>query len=139
VGKRKQRKRTPFYSHDWFKPEEWLTFIEADGFLDDWKELRLNDDDLRALEVLVGMQPKGHPVIRGTGGLRKLRFASVRRAKGKSGGVRVLYVYFDEYGIVLLLAAYAKSEQDDIPESHKKAYRQFIERQKKAFASRAVK
>ena len=128
MGKSRREKRTLFYPRHWFKPEEWLTFIEAEGFPDDWKELRLNDDDLQALEV-----------IRGTGGLRKLRFAPLRRAKGKSGGVRVLYVYFEEFGIVLLLAAYDKSEEDDIPEGHKKAYRQFIERQNKAFASRTVK
>jgi hypothetical protein len=35
--------------------------------------------------------PDAGDVIEGTGGLRKLRFADLRRGKGKRGGLRVIY------------------------------------------------
>ncbi|GAC11672.1 hypothetical protein GCHA_3742 [Paraglaciecola chathamensis S18K6] len=38
--------------------------------------------------------PKQGDVIQGTGGLRKLRVAS--KGKGKRGGSRVIYYFFDQ-------------------------------------------
>jgi hypothetical protein len=37
------------------------------------------------------INPEAGALIRGTGGLRKLRFADERRGKGKRGGLRVIY------------------------------------------------
>ena len=37
---------TLVYSPDDVQPEDLMTFIELPGFDDDWKRLRLNDDDL---------------------------------------------------------------------------------------------
>jgi hypothetical protein len=39
---------------------------------------------------------------------------------GKSGALRVLYVYFEQFGIVVLALVYAKSEADDISDAGKK-------------------
>lgn len=40
--------------------------------------------------------------------------------RGRRDALRICYVYFEEFGIVLLLNVYAKSEQDDLTE-HEKA------------------
>ena len=49
----------------------------------------MNDDDLQELESEILKDPSIPPMIRGTGGLRKIRFAGHRTAGGKSGGIRV--------------------------------------------------
>lgn len=61
---------------------------------------------------MIMSDPKSGDVMVGTPGLRKLRFA--KRDSGKSGGARVLYVHFEEFGIVLLCLAYGKNETDNI-------------------------
>jgi hypothetical protein len=134
----KRDKYTLTYPKHWFNPEEWLTFVEGDGFLESWHNLSLSDDDLQTLQVTIMVNPKA-PVIPGTGGLRKLRFGQSKRSRGKRGGARVLYVYFEEVGIVLLVAAYDKREKDNFPPKYRKAYREMIERQRQIFATRTEK
>lgn len=56
--------------------------------------------------------------IPGTGGVRKLRFAISGR--GKSGGVRVIYYFFDDVNPVLALFLYGKSEQGNLTPVEKK-------------------
>ena len=51
-------------------------------------------------------------IIRGTGGIRKLRWAGSGR--GKQGGIRTIYFYHAGPGAIYLLAAYAKSDRDDL-------------------------
>src|SRR5947209_4509854 len=107
--------------HGLEKPAELLSFIEMQGFANDWRRLRLTDDDLSDLQQAILTRPRGAPVIAGTGGVRKLRFAPERWAKGKSGAVRVCYVYFEKFGIVLLVVAYGKKETADLSPAQKQA------------------
>lgn len=51
------------------------TFIQTAEFVKCWEQLNLNDDDLRRLEWEILKHPKVGTVIRGTGKLRKMRFA----------------------------------------------------------------
>lgn len=121
------------------QPLEVLDFIEMEGFADDWRRLGLNDDELIALEMTIMVQPMRPPVIPGTGGLRKIRYAPRRWQRGKSGAVRVCYVYFHDFSLALLVVAYAKNEQDDLSAADNKAIRQLIAREEKALAERAIK
>ncbi len=51
-----------------------LTFIEVPLFTRRWKEIGL-DDDLLALQIMLLKDPESGPVMEGTGGIRKVRFA----------------------------------------------------------------
>ena len=51
-------------------------------------------------------------VIKGSGSLRKVRIPLPGR--GAQGGGRVIYYHIAEPAVVLLLAVYAKSEQEDL-------------------------
>lgn len=53
-----------------------LTFAQVKVFVDDWRHLRLTDEDLRELELqlMTGPASVGR-VMAGTGGLRKVRFS----------------------------------------------------------------
>ena len=51
--------------------------------------------------------------------------------KGKSGGVRVLYVDFVVFERVYLVTAYPKNKKDNISEEERKAYKKIIEQTQK--------
>jgi hypothetical protein len=93
-------------------------FIHTKIFDRLWESLDCNDDDLSELQKLICEDPQGHPVIRGTGGVRKIRFAL--EGRGKSGGARVIYGDFPEHGVVYLFAAYPKNEKETITEDERK-------------------
>ena len=111
--------------------EDLLFFIETAEFTASWDELGLDaENDLTALQLTIMSAPRRPPVVSGTGGLRKLRFVPPRWPSGKSGAMRVCYVHFEDYGIVLLLVAYRKSEKDDLTASERTAIKTYIKRAK---------
>jgi hypothetical protein len=121
-----------------FDRAPWVNFIEMRGFADDWKKLGLTDEDLWAVQGVIGPDPKCHPVISGTGGLRKMRFAPPKKS-GRRKWYRLCYVYFQEAAVVLFVVAYSKNEADDIPAADKKYFRQLIAREHAVFSRRAVR
>lgn len=56
--------------------------------------------------------------IPGTGGVRKLRFRAFGR--GKSGGVRAIYYFYDESTPLYAIFLYGKNEQADLTSAQKK-------------------
>jgi hypothetical protein len=101
-------------SHFTWEPSEWPTFLHLDIFDDEWSELGLRDDDLQELQSAILASPERYPIIRGTEGLRKIRFAPSREARGKSGAYRVGYVRFREFGFILLVTAWGKNDKSDL-------------------------
>lgn len=87
-------------------------FIQTAEFTKNWERLGLTDDDLRRLELEILRNPKAGDVIRGTGKLRKLRFAF--EYQGKSGSARVCYVDFMTKAVVYLITIYPKNEKDNL-------------------------
>ena len=73
-------------------------------------------------------QPSAAPIIRGTGGARKIRFAPASWHAGKSGSVRVIYAYFEQLQTVLLITAYGKKEQGNISDAEAKMIKALLER-----------
>ena len=71
------------------------------------------------------LNPKQGDVIKGTGGLRKIRVAS--KGKGKRGGSRVIYYFLDEKRRFYLLTIYGKSEVLDLTADQKKQLKDFME------------
>ena len=101
------------------------TFIELPLFRSKWEDLGLNDDDLKRLQVELLSDPKVGAVMRGTGGVRKMRFAFEQR--GKSGSVRVIYVDFEVYERIYLITAYTKSEKDNLTEKERNEIHRLID------------
>lgn len=124
----RRAKITLTYPDHLLDPDHLVTFIEAGGFADDWKHLKLSDEDLWIAQAMIGAHPTGPPVIPGTGGLRKLKFATPSKT-GHREWFRICYAYFPNAGVVLLIVAYAKSENDDIPAGLKKYFREMISKQ----------
>lgn len=92
-------------------------FIIMPEFEKQWKNIGLSDGDLKTLQEELTLDPKKGDVIKGTGGLRKIRFAF--EGKGKSGSVRVCYIDFENYQIIFLITAYSKSEKDNLSQAER--------------------
>lgn len=73
----------------------------------------LLDEEYAALQEHLCEHPEAGDIVRGSGGVRKLRWA--RQGSGKSGGVRLCYYVRTKAGRILMLTIYAKSVQDTIP------------------------
>jgi mRNA-degrading endonuclease RelE of RelBE toxin-antitoxin system len=102
-----------YASHE-FDPIEIADFIRMPSFNTAWNRLKLTALDMRVLQTMIAMAPVGPPVIKGTGGVRKIRFADPKSNRGKSGGYRVCYAYFEECRIVLLMQIYPKNRKDNL-------------------------
>ena len=110
-------------------PERLLEFVETEWFSKQWEQLGLDvETDLWDLQSRIMRGPRLAPVIRGTSGLRKLRFSPAGWPTGTSGAVRILYVHFEAFGHVLLCLAYAKSANEDIADGVKQRLNRAIGR-----------
>ena len=85
----------------------------------------LSDDEYAALQRELMRDPEAGPVIRGTGGVRKLRWAAPGR--GKRGGYRVIYFVRRANGVIWMLTMYPKNVADTIPAHVLKRIREEIE------------
>lgn len=88
-----------------------LTFRETSVFTRQVTRL-ISDDELSALEWVLMGNPERGDLIRGSGGLRKIRWAGSGR--GKRGGLRVIYYWHVPGSVILFLLAYPKNEQADL-------------------------
>ncbi|MBI4688068.1 MAG: type II toxin-antitoxin system RelE/ParE family toxin [Nitrospirae bacterium] len=85
----------------------------------------LSDEEYRLLQIQLINNPDCGKVIRGSGGLRKLRWSASGR--GKRGGIRVIYYWFMSRDMILILFAYPKSEQDELTPEQLKQLKKIIE------------
>ena len=99
-----------------------LTFIEIANFIDYREDYFSSDDAFSALQQALCTNPKSGSVMRGCGGLRKLRWPDERRGKGKRGGLRVIYLLVPEIEAAVLVDVYDKDEADDLSPEERKAF-----------------
>jgi len=86
----------------------------------------LDDDAFRRLENLLMKHPEAGDPMPDTGGLRKLRFADARRGKGKRGGLRVIYYWWNAGFQFWLFTLYDKDEMADLTAQQRKALKGMI-------------
>jgi hypothetical protein len=94
-------------------------FIELPAFERHRAEY-LDDERFRELQVDLIHEPECGAVIAGAGGLRKMRFADARRGKGKRGGLRIIYFWWERGSQFWLFALYGKDEVEDLTPVEKK-------------------
>ncbi len=95
-------------------------FVELPAFAK-WRPRYLNDDQFRMLQQQLMENPEVGDVIPAAGGVRKMRFADSRRAKGKRGGLRVIYFWWQGGPEFWLFTLYGKDELNDLTPDERKA------------------
>lgn len=73
----------------------------------------LSDDEYAELQQELIRNPEAGAVVRGSGGVRKLRWSASGR--GKRGGYRVIYFVRRPKGVIWMLTLYPKNVADSIP------------------------
>ena len=89
-----------------------MVFIEASTFTRLLPRY-LADDEYRTLQAYLLARPDAGDLVKGSGGVRKVRWAS--EGRGKSGGVRVIYYWKKRDHEIWMLTIYSKSERSTIP------------------------
>ncbi len=95
-------------------------FVELPAF-SRYRAAYLDDEGFRGLQEAMMKNPEVGDVVEGTGGLRKLRHGDTRRGKGKRGGLRVIYYWWDGGSQFWLFTLYDKDEMADLKPVEKKA------------------
>ncbi len=95
-----------------------MKIVRTSSFERSLKKLGGSGADLERLEAQLAAEPTAGDVIVALKGARKVRFSMAGR--GKSGGVRAIYVLVVKADTVYLLLAYSKTEQQDLSAAQRK-------------------
>ena len=87
-----------------------IIFIETSIFTKEIKRL-LPDEDYRMLQTAMMFRPDAGSLIRGSGGLRKIRWNLP--STGKRGALRVIY-YWNPPDTFFMLFTYRKTDQENL-------------------------
>jgi mRNA-degrading endonuclease RelE of RelBE toxin-antitoxin system len=98
------------------------TVVETPVFIRRAEKL-LDEEQHSALITYLASHPLEGDEIVGTGGVRKLRFGATGR--GKSGGVRVIYYFYDQAMPIYALLIYGKNERADLSPEQRRAVASF--------------
>jgi len=88
-----------------------MRFVETPVFTAAIQRL-LDDEQYRRLQIALMLRPEQGPIMPGSGGLRKLRWAGT--GVGKRGGLRIIYYWAPAEASFYMLFAYAKATQGDL-------------------------
>ncbi len=100
----------------YFEMARPITIVEVPPFERTAAAL-MTEDELDSFKEFIAWSPEAGVRIRGTGGVRKVRWAI--GGKGKSGGARVIYYYHSDEIPLFLLMAYAKSHKRSLNAAEK--------------------
>lgn len=103
-----------------------MVFVETPIFTRQMQEL-LSEEQYRELQGRLTTRPEAGPKIRGSGGLRKLRWNI--KGQGKRGGVRVIYYWVGARDRIFMIYIYPKSKQEDLSSEQLKELKRTVERE----------
>lgn len=101
-----------------------MEFLETSIFTKRITEL-ISDSDYHLLQLELSVRPDSGDVIKGSGGIRKLRWSGSDR--GKRGGIRAIYYFLTLDNQVFMLFAYPKNESDDLSEQQIKQLKAVVQ------------
>jgi hypothetical protein len=88
-----------------------ITVVELPEYIRKSERL-LNEEERDNVLEHIARNPRTGALVTGTGGVRKMRWA--RKGMGKSGGVRIIYFFYNENIPVFLLTAFGKNEKTNL-------------------------
>jgi len=100
-----------------YDAERLWHFVEVPPFVNDRDGLFKGDDNYRKFQIELMADPEQWKVCSGTGILRKARWGDKKSGKGKSGGIRVIYLQVPEVRVIVLLHGFPKSDQENLTDA----------------------
>jgi hypothetical protein len=100
-----------------------MEFIETQTFTRMVTAL-LADDEYKNLQIELMEDPGRGDLIKGGGGIRKMRFAA--QGRGKSGGIRVIYYWIKDNHQIYMLVMYPKSKKDNLSDKETAILSEFV-------------
>jgi mRNA-degrading endonuclease RelE of RelBE toxin-antitoxin system len=85
----------------------------------------ISDEAYREFQQELIFNPAAGDLIKGSGGLRKIRWRSA--TGGKRGGIRVIYYWYVSDSEIYFLLAYGKKEKEDLSAKEIKILRTLVE------------
>lgn len=101
--------------------EQLITVVETREF-QRRAATRRSEQERQDFITFIAGAPENGAIMRGTGGVRKNRWGV--GARGKSGGVRVIYYYHSPDMPIFLLTVFAKNERDNLSQSEQNVLKQ---------------
>ena len=99
------------------------TVIELSPFARNWRSIWTEAEYNEFIEWIAA-NPKSGGVIKGSGGVRKIRWTGT--GHGKRGGARIIF-YSADADYVYLMTIYAKNQRADISAKELKTIKELIE------------
>jgi len=85
---------------------------------------RMAETERQEFITFIADHPEDGPIMVGTGGVRKSRWGV--GARGKSGGVRVIYYYHNPTLPIFLLTVFAKNERENLSQRDRNIVKQVV-------------
>ena len=101
-----------------------MRFVETPIFTKEIRSL-LSDDDYRTLQTALMLRPEQGKIIRGTGGLRKIRWGG--KGHGKRDGYRLIYYWDNQTDTFYMLFIYPKNRQEDLTVKQRKLLSKLVQ------------
>ncbi len=86
--------------------------VETPAYLAAAARAGMTEDDRAAVAAFIAADPQAGDLIKGSGGVRKVRVA--KPGGGKSGGWRVLTAYVSDTVAVLVVTVYGKNQRGNV-------------------------
>jgi hypothetical protein len=102
-----------------------MTVVETPGFLRDAAAALTSEERGEVLSFLAA-NPEAGDIIPETGGGRKLRWRA--QGRGKRGGVRVIYYYYNESVPLFLLNVFAKNDKANLTKAERNEMKTLLPR-----------
>ncbi len=100
-----------------------MLFVETSAFTKHISA-HLSDDSYAALQAFLAERPSAGTIIRGSGGLRKIRWRS--KGRGKRGGIRIIYYWRAPESRIYLLTVYGKGVRGDLTAAERASWRRVV-------------
>lgn len=104
-----------------------IAFIESEVFTEVVEHYFQTDESYRLFQLYLMDNPHAGAVIKGAGSMRKIRWADPRRNKGKRGGLRIVYAYFEDLRYIGIFDVYDKDEAVDLTSDQRKQLKRVTE------------
>lgn len=103
-----------------------MIFVESPIFTEEVRSL-LTEEQYLALQWHLVLNPDAGELIKGSGGLRKIRWFAKGRDGGKRGGTRVIYYHVSAKSEIRMILIYRKGIKDDLTPREKAVLRKLNE------------